>query len=110
MGEPASERPLAALNHSLATMNPKATLRDVGEASATTGPRDLRAVENAIAALKVSCRVNLLRMMGPVELEGHLGCPLVLHVVGHIKSPPRLLDGWFDGVDETQRFRCQDDR
>ncbi len=67
-----------------------------------TGPVDPRALETAIAALQTSFGINILRMKGLVELDGHPGCPLVLHVVGHIVNSPQLLDGWPDGIDETR--------
>ena len=66
------------------------------------GPVDPRALEDAIAALQATFGVDLLRMKGLIELDGHPDSPRVLHVVGHIASPPRLLDGWPDGVDETR--------
>lgn len=66
------------------------------------GPIDPGALDEAIAALQASFGLNLLRMKGLVELKGHPGSPRVLHVVGHIASPPRLLDGWPDGVDATR--------
>ncbi len=66
------------------------------------GPLDPRAVETAIAALQTYFGTNLLRMKGLVDLDGHPGCPLVLHVVGHIVSPLNLLDRWPDGIDETR--------
>lgn len=67
-----------------------------------TGPVDPSALSRAIAALQASFGVDLLRMKGLVELEGYPGSPRVLHVVGHIASPPRLLDGWPDGIDATR--------
>lgn len=68
----------------------------------TTGPLDPQALQEAVAALQSTFGIDLLRMKGLVELEGHAGCPLVLHVVGHIASPPSLLDGWPDGVEASR--------
>ncbi|MEM7526281.1 MAG: GTP-binding protein [Pseudomonadota bacterium] len=67
-----------------------------------TGLVDNSALEEAVAALQASFGKDLLRIKGLVELAGHPGTPRVLHVVGHVTSPPRLLDGWPDGVDRTR--------
>jgi G3E family GTPase len=67
-----------------------------------TDPLDPDALENAVRALQVSLGPDLLRMKGMVELDGHPDEPCVVHVVGHIVSPFRLLDGWPDGVDATR--------
>lgn len=67
-----------------------------------TGPVNPRALDEAVAALQASFGVDLLRMKGLVELDSNPSCPRVLHVVGHIASPPRLLDGWPDGAEETR--------
>jgi len=67
-----------------------------------TGPLDPENLDRAIAALKTTFGPNLLRMKGLVEIEGHPSSPLVVHVVGHITSPPRLLDGWPAGMTETR--------
>ena len=53
-----------------------------------TGPVDPWALDDAVAALQTSFGPDLLRMKGLVELDGYPGCPRVLHVVGHIASPP----------------------
>ena len=45
---------------------------------------------------------DLLRMKGLVEIDDHPDTPRVLHIVGHVASPPRMLDGWPDGVDSTR--------
>ncbi|MEL6980572.1 MAG: GTP-binding protein [Pseudomonadota bacterium] len=58
-----------------------------------------QALEDAIGALQATFGLDLLRMKGLVALEGHPGAACVLHVVGHIASPPRLLDGWPEGVE-----------
>lgn len=67
-----------------------------------SGPVDPWALETALSALQASFGRDLLRMKGLVELEGHPSAPRVLHVVGHVASPPRLLDGWPAGVDATR--------
>ncbi|MEM6679271.1 MAG: GTP-binding protein [Pseudomonadota bacterium] len=65
-------------------------------------PVDEGALEDAVHALQARFGRDLLRMKGLVEIEGAPGCPAVLHVVGHIASPPRLLDGWPEGIDATR--------
>ncbi|MGF1444808.1 MAG: CobW family GTP-binding protein [Pikeienuella sp.] len=67
-----------------------------------TAPLDPWALENAIAALQASLGRDLLRMKGLVEIAGHPAAPRVLHVVGHVAGPPRLLDGWPAGIDRTR--------
>ncbi|MEL6265083.1 MAG: GTP-binding protein, partial [Pseudomonadota bacterium] len=67
-----------------------------------SGPVDPWALEQAVAALQASFGPDLLRLKGLVALAGHPGTPRVLHVVGHVTSPPRLLDGWPDGVGATR--------
>ncbi len=57
---------------------------------------------DAVSALQASFGPDLLRIKGLVGLKGQPSGPLVLHVVGHITSPPSLLDGWPDGVDGTR--------
>lgn len=66
------------------------------------GPVDPWALEDVIAALQASFGRDLLRMKGLVEVRGRPGAPRVVHVVGHVTSAPRLLDGWPDGVDATR--------
>ncbi|MEL7174038.1 MAG: GTP-binding protein [Pseudomonadota bacterium] len=65
-------------------------------------PVDPAALESAMAALQASFGKELLRVKGLVELDGYPALPCVLHVVGHVTSPPRLLDGWPDGVHATR--------
>lgn len=65
-------------------------------------PIDPEALDTAISALQASFGPDLLRIKGLVELSGDSGSPRVLHVVGHVTSPPRLLDGWPDGIDQTR--------
>lgn len=60
------------------------------------------ALENAISALQASFGPDLLRIKGLVEVSGHPECPRVVHVVGHVCSAPRQLDGWPDGIDATR--------
>ncbi|MEM1363148.1 MAG: GTP-binding protein [Pseudomonadota bacterium] len=59
-------------------------------------------LERAIADLQATFGRDLLRMKGIVEIEGFPSTPRVLHVVGHIASPPRMIDHWPDGVDQTR--------
>lgn len=54
-------------------------------------PADLDAV---ISAVQASFGANLLRIKGLVEINNHPGASCVLHVVGHVASPLRRLDGW----------------
>jgi G3E family GTPase len=56
----------------------------------------------AISALQASFGADLLRIKGLVEISDPPGAPCVLHVVGHVASPLRRLDGWPDGVDATR--------
>ncbi|MEM6547756.1 MAG: GTP-binding protein [Pseudomonadota bacterium] len=67
-----------------------------------TGPVDPLALEDAIAALQRSFGHDLLRIKGLLELAGHPAAPRVVHVVGHIANPFRLLDGWPNGIDRTR--------
>ncbi|MEL6477535.1 MAG: GTP-binding protein [Pseudomonadota bacterium] len=66
------------------------------------GPVDPSALNDAIHGLQARFGADLLRMKGLVELQGHPGAPCVLHVVGHLASPLKILDGWPDGVSETR--------
>jgi len=66
------------------------------------GPIALAALENAVAALQASLGADLLRMKGLIEITDHSDTPCVLHVVGHVASPLRMLDGWPDGVGSTR--------
>ncbi|MEM8792483.1 MAG: GTP-binding protein [Pseudomonadota bacterium] len=65
-------------------------------------PVDPAALDGAVRALQSTFGPDLLRMKGLVEIEGHPYDPRVLHVVGHIASPIRILDGWPDGVSQTR--------
>lgn len=56
----------------------------------------------AVTALQARYGGDLLRIKGLVETTEHPGCATVLHVVGHVLSEPRTLDGWPDGVTETR--------
>ncbi|MGD1868627.1 MAG: CobW family GTP-binding protein [Neomegalonema sp.] len=67
-----------------------------------SGSVDPWALEDAVRALQSTFGRNLLRMKGLVEVEDHPTEPRLLHVVGHISSPPRLLDSWPAGVEETR--------
>lgn len=66
------------------------------------GPIEPEALDRAIEGLQILYGTDLLRMKGLVELAGHPGTPRVLHVVGHIASPARMLDGWPEGIDATR--------
>lgn len=61
-----------------------------------------RTLERAVSALQISFGADLLRMKGLVEIAGDPPCPGVLHVVGHVASPLRMLDGWPEGIDATR--------
>lgn len=65
-------------------------------------PISLNALGTAIAALQASFGADLLRLKGIVDIEDHPGQPHVLHVVGHLCSDPRMLDGWPEGIDATR--------
>ena len=67
-----------------------------------TGPIDALALDRAIFDLRKSFGADLLRIKGLIEITGEPSSPLVLHVVGNIASPPRLLDGWPTGVEGTR--------
>ena len=41
-------------------------------------------------------------MKGLIELSGYPDAPRVVHVAGHIHNPPRLLDGWPNGINSTR--------
>ncbi len=62
-------------------------------------PADLEA---AISALQASFGADLLRIKGLVEISDPPSAPCVLHVVGHVASPLRRLDGWPNGIDKTR--------
>ena len=63
---------------------------------------DLTALQDAVRVLQASLGPDLLRMKGLVEVTDCPDAPYVLHVAGHIASPPRLLDGWPDGIESTR--------
>lgn len=67
-----------------------------------SGPVDPGKLHDAISALQASFGPNLLRIKGLVEVAGRPSSPLLLHVVGHIASPPTLLEEWPEGVDATR--------
>lgn len=67
-----------------------------------SGPVDLADLRKGIAALQRSFGPDLLRIKGLIEVSDSPGCPIVLHVVGHVASPMRRLDGWPDGIDATR--------
>jgi len=67
-----------------------------------TGPVDPEALTDAVSALQASFGADLLRMKGLVEMAHDPDAPCVLHVVGHVASPLRMLDGWPGGVDATR--------
>jgi len=66
------------------------------------GSLDPESLDKAIASLKSTFGPNLLRMKGLVEIDDYPSSPMVIHVVGHITSPPRMLDGWPAGMTETR--------
>jgi len=67
-----------------------------------SGPIAPAALETAISALQASLGADLLRMKGLIEITDHPATPCVLHVVGHVASPLRRLDGWPKGIDATR--------
>lgn len=67
-----------------------------------TGPVHPEDLSSAIWELRRTFGRDLLRIKGLVEIDDHPDSPRVLHVVGHVASPPRMLDGWPDGVDSTR--------
>ncbi len=67
-----------------------------------TGPLDRWALEKAITALQASLGRDLLRVKGLVEVDGQPTRPCVVHAVGHIASPTRLLEAWPEGIDATR--------
>ncbi|MEM6440106.1 MAG: GTP-binding protein [Pseudomonadota bacterium] len=52
--------------------------------------------------LRMTLGRDILRMKGVIETADDPECPRVLHVVGHIASPMRRLDGWPDGLSRTR--------
>lgn len=66
------------------------------------GPIDPAAFQNAVSALQASLGADLLRMKGLIEIQDHPSKPCVLHVVGHVASPPQMLNRWPDGIDATR--------
>jgi G3E family GTPase len=67
-----------------------------------TGPIAPAALETAIPALQATLGADLLRIKGLIEIPDHPDTPCVLHVVGHVASPLRRLDGWPRGIDATR--------
>ncbi|MEM7268462.1 MAG: GTP-binding protein, partial [Pseudomonadota bacterium] len=62
-------------------------------------PDDLN---DAIWDLRREFGRDLLRVKGIVEIDDHPETPCVVHVVGHVASPTRMLASWPDGVDQTR--------
>jgi len=60
------------------------------------------ALDTAISALQASLGADLLRIKGLIAITDHPAAPCVLHVVGHVASPLRMLDGWSEGIDATR--------
>lgn len=65
-------------------------------------PIDPRALTDALRSLLITLGPDLLRIKGLVELTGYPDRPRVVHVAGHVTSPPRLLGEWPEGVDQTR--------
>ena len=59
-------------------------------------------LKRAVSALQISFGADLLRMKGLVEIAGNPPRPCVLHAVGHVAGPLRMLDGWPEGIDTTR--------
>ncbi len=66
------------------------------------GPIRSKALGEAVSALQSTFGPDLLRLKGLVETTEDPASPRVLHVVGHVTSPPRRLDGWPDSLQETR--------
>jgi len=67
-----------------------------------SGPIDPWDLEDAVTALRSTYGRDLLRMKGVIETTEDPSSPRVVHVVGHIASPMRRLDGWPDGLNGTR--------
>jgi len=67
-----------------------------------TGPIAPADLEAAISALETSFGADLLRIKGLVEITNQPDTPCVLHIVGHVASPLRRLNGWPEGIDATR--------
>ena len=65
-------------------------------------PIEPMALEKALTALQIGLGPDLLRLKGLVEIEGFPDSPRVVHIAGHVISPPSLLNGWPEGVDDTR--------
>lgn len=65
-------------------------------------PMDRTMIEDAIFDLRYAFGPDLLRIKGIVEVKEHPSEPLLVHAVGHIASPLRLLDSWPKGIDKTR--------
>ncbi len=70
--------------------------------ASASAPVESAALIDAICALQATFGPDLLRIKGLVAVTDPPGCPMVIHAVGHVMSPPRLLDGWPDGIDATR--------
>lgn len=77
---------------------------DAATAYCFSGPYSVEpwALERAVSGLQSLFGRDLLRMKGLIEIEGYPSTPRVLHVVGHVASPPKMIDHWPEGVDETR--------
>jgi len=67
-----------------------------------TDPITPAALDAAISALQASLGADLLRIKGLIKITDRPHTPCVLHVVGHVASPLRRLDGWPKGIDATR--------
>jgi len=67
-----------------------------------TDPITPAALDAAISALQASLGADLLRIKGLIKITDHPDTPCVLHVVGHVASPLRRLDGWPKRIDATR--------
>lgn len=88
-----------AHDHSHAANVHGATTAFCFSAKAQIAPAKLR---TAVSGLQAALGADLLRVKGLIAITDHPGTPCVLHVVGHVASPLRMLDGWPVGIDTTR--------
>ena len=67
-----------------------------------TEPVEPAAMSMAITALQARYGGDLLRIKGLVDTTDDPGCPMVVHVVGHVWSEPKTMEGWPNGINATR--------